>query len=101
LPDTKPLPYLWPFTDYNLQMNQKDYMVTANNNQVYNIRLCEIVATGSETKDYDRLFIIYKTPEGEYLKRVKHFHPLAGTPEISYEVITLQQVEACRRKNFT
>jgi hypothetical protein len=81
-------------------MNQKEYMVTASNNQVYNIRLCEIVATGSETKEFDKLFIIYKTPEGEFLKRVKHFHPLAGTPEISYELITLQQVEACRRKKF-
>ena len=81
-------------------MNQKDYMVTATNNKVYNIRLCEIVATGSETKEFDRLFIIYKTPEGEFLKRVKHFHPHAGTPEISYEIISARDVELYRKKKF-
>ena len=82
------------------RMDQKDYMVTANNNKVYNIRLCEIVATGSETKEFDRLFIIYKTPEGEFLKRVKHFHPHAGTPEISYEIISSRDVELYRKKKF-
>ena len=81
-------------------MNQKEYMVTATNNKVYNIRLCEIVATGSESKEYDKLFIIYKTPEGEYLKRVKHFHPQAGTPEISYEIISDRDAELYRRKKF-
>ena len=82
------------------RMDQKDYMVTANNNKVYNIRLCEIVATGSETKEFDRLFIIYKTPEGEFLKRVKHFHPLAGNPKISYEIISSRDVELYRKKKF-
>ena len=81
-------------------MNQKDYMVTATNNKVYNIRLCEIVATGSETKEFDKLFIIYKTPEGEFIKRVKHFHPVAGSPEIYYEIITFREVELYRRKRF-
>jgi hypothetical protein len=81
-------------------MNQKEYMVTATNNKVYNIRLCEIVATGSESKEFDKLFIIYKTPEGEFLKRVKHFHPQGGTPEISYEIISFQDVELYRRKKF-
>ncbi|MGV3640518.1 MAG: hypothetical protein ACO1NZ_08370 [Adhaeribacter sp.] len=81
-------------------MNQKEYMVTATNEKVYNIRLCEIVATGSESKEYDKLFIIYKTPEGEYLKRVKHFHPEAGHPEISYEIISDRDAELYRRKKF-
>jgi hypothetical protein len=81
-------------------MHQKEYIVTASNSKVYNIRLCEIVATGSESKEYDRLFIIYKTPEGEFLKRVKQFHPVSGTPDISYEVISASQVELYRRKNF-
>jgi hypothetical protein len=80
-------------------MDQKEYMVTANN-KVYNIRLCEIVATGSESKEFDRLFIIYKTPEGEFLKRVKHFHPVAGMPDISYEIISSHDVELYRRKKF-
>jgi hypothetical protein len=81
-------------------MNQKDYIVTATNNKVYNIRLCEIVATGSETKEFDKLFIIYKTPEGEFLKRVKHFHPTGGTSQIYYEIISSHDVELYRRKKF-
>ena len=81
-------------------MNQKDYYVTATNNKAYNIRLCEIVISGSETKEFDKLFIIYKTPEGEYLKRVKHFQPSAGTPEVYYEVVSTYEVEDCRQKKF-
>jgi hypothetical protein len=82
-------------------MNQKDYLVKATNNKDYNIRLCEIVVTGSETDKYDKLFIIYKTPEGEYLKRVKHFNPMAGAPEITYEIITPKEVISYQNQNFT
>ncbi|KAA5542509.1 hypothetical protein [Adhaeribacter rhizoryzae] len=72
-------------------MNQKDYLVRATNDKDYNIRLCEILATGSETEAYDKIYIIYRTPEGEYLKRVKHFHPLAGAPEVTYEIISSKE----------
>ncbi|MDB5261045.1 MAG: hypothetical protein JWQ14_326 [Adhaeribacter sp.] len=83
-------------------MNNKDYLVkAANNNKDYNIRLCEIVATGSETDKFDKLFIIYKTPEGEFLKRVKHFHPVVGAPEITYEVITNKEVISYQNQHFT
>jgi hypothetical protein len=82
-------------------MNQKDYLVTASNNEKYNIRLCQIIATGSESASYDKLYIIYKTPAGEYIKRVKHFHPMAGRPEITYEVITSQEVLTYQNQNFT
>jgi len=81
-------------------MSQKDYYVTATNNKAYNIRLCEIIVTGSESSEFDKLFIIYKTPEGEYLKRVKHFHPSAGSPEVYYEVVSTNEVEDCRLKKF-
>jgi len=81
-------------------MNQKDYYITAINNKQYNIRLCEIIASGSESQEYDKLFIIYKTPGGEFLKRVKHFHPMAGTPEISYELISRNDVEVYKQKRF-
>ena len=81
-------------------MNQKDYYIAAINNQEYNIRLCEIVATGSESQEYDKLFIIYKTPTGEFLKRVKHFHPVAGTPAISYELISGDEAEVYKQKRF-
>ena len=81
-------------------MNQKEYIVTATNQQQYNIRLCEIIATGSESKDYDRLFIIYKTPQGEYLKRVKYFHPVQGAPDISYEVISDKEVVKYAQRRF-
>ena len=81
-------------------MIQKDYYITSINNQQYNIRLCEIIATGSESQDYDKLFIIYKTPNGEFIKRVKHFQPLAGTPEISYELIFGRDVEVYKQKRF-
>ena len=81
-------------------MNQKDYYITAVNNQEYNIRLCEIIATGSESQEYDKLFIIYKTPQGEFIKRVKHFHPVAGTPDISYELISGTEVEVYKQKRF-
>jgi len=81
-------------------MNQKDYYITSIDNKQYNIRLCEIVATGSESQEYDKLFIIYKTPAGEFLKRVKHFHPIAGTPEISYELISNKEVEVYKQKRF-
>ncbi len=81
-------------------MNQKEYIVTASNQKQYNIRLCEIVATGSESKEYDKLFIIYKTPEGEFLKRVKHFHPKLGSPEISYELISGKEFEKHKQRKF-
>lgn len=81
-------------------MEQKDYIITATNNKRYNIRMCEIIATGSETKEYDKLFIIYKTPEGEFLKRVKSFHPVAGLPDISYEIISTKDVTVYQRKKF-
>ena len=78
-------------------MQQKDYLVKATNNKDYNIRLCEILATGSETEVYDKFYIIYKTPEGEYLKRVKHFHPMAGAPEITYEVISSKELTSYQK----
>jgi hypothetical protein len=81
-------------------MHTKDYLIVATNKKEYNIRLCEIVATGSESKDFDRLFIIYKTPEGEYLKRVKHFHPVAGAPELIYKVISAAAVSAYHKRKF-
>lgn len=82
-------------------MTQKDYLVTASNSREYNIRLCEIVATGAETSDYDKLFIIYKTPEGEYIKRIKQFHPVQGAPEISYEIISLKEFNQYQHKQFS
>lgn len=82
-------------------MNQKDYLIIASDNQEYNIRLCEIISTGSESESYDKLYIIYKTPAGEYLKRVKHFHPLDGAPDITYEVITQKEVKICQEKKFS
>ncbi len=81
-------------------MEQKDYLITATNNKIYNIRMCEIIATGSETTAYDKLFIIYKTPEGEYIKRVKSFHPSAGLPDISYEIISNKELNQYQGKNF-
>jgi len=82
-------------------MNQKDYLITATNNQKYNIRLCEIIATGSESESYDKLYIIYKTPDGEFIKRVKYFHPMAGAPEVTYEVITLTDVANYQVRRFS